>query len=542
MSALSDYDDGDYNVYDEYDDFPQTQPQDDDPSAPPEVDTQPQVLEYPWGYLHHIGKVLPSIPLIGSAVSIGRVPSQTVMLPDPDGKVISKHHALFCWVEVEGKRVVVLEDASSTHGTYVGKNKIERGAPRVVSNEDVVSFGYLGGTYGKQSHSTTGFGILTGSPAEYQHKDARCVWQQYRSVTKLGEGSFGVVRSATHLVTGAEVAVSEKTTMREINVMKLLRHPNICEILDAFMDRDGTIDLVLELVRGGDLCNFIRDSPSQRLGEDACLRRILKNILLTLDDPPVVKVADFGLAKVFDLSVAQQTMCGTPKYMAPETYTPPYAYTQAVDSWSIGIIVLVMLTGMDPSPNPSEAQLMEGQSIRLEEMISAASVSEEGADFIWRLVQRNPSNRMELTDALRHPWLAECAAADTERRDSDPSSDPAPLDRALTRTDNNSPPPSLGLDQVEMKDRVARDSIRTHHLPQLPDGAVQSSNQNDLDLSPPTEELYRPATPTNDSPGVSRKRKRSASLQSSAEPPLTTQLPSPPPVVGAASEETGEDC
>lgn len=87
-----------------------------------------------------------------------------------------------------------------------------------------------------------------------------------------------------------------------------------------------------------------------------------ENVLLTRDDPPIVKVADFGLAKVVDsltaLRVCQtisplssvyssiflQTMCGTPSYLAPEVVNQVQneGYSHLVDSWSVGVIVFSM--------------------------------------------------------------------------------------------------------------------------------------------------------------------------------------------------------
>ena len=100
-----------------------------------------------------------------------------------------------------------------------------------------------------------------------------------------------------------------------------------------------------------------------------------ENVLLTDDNPPVVKVADFGLAKVIDsmtmlrvrvvtaelqlqrrgvdVNVRGQTMCGTPAYLAPEVVnqTPGQeGYDQSVDSWSVGVIVFAMYAHSRISP------------------------------------------------------------------------------------------------------------------------------------------------------------------------------------------------
>jgi len=75
-----------------------------------------------------------------------------------------------------------------------------------------------------------------------------------------------------------------------------------------------------------------------------------ENVLLTSDNPPVLKVADFGLAKAVDSMTKFKTTCGTPCYLAPEVIlrSPEEEYSYLVDSWSVGVIVFSMLANASP--------------------------------------------------------------------------------------------------------------------------------------------------------------------------------------------------
>ena len=72
-----------------------------------------------------------------------------------------------------------------------------------------------------------------------------------------------------------------------------------------------------------------------------------------VEDPSrwVVKLSDFGVARTLDGGSAS-TFCGSPQYVAPEVLfardSPAVVYTNAVDTWSLGVIMFVMLCGFLP--------------------------------------------------------------------------------------------------------------------------------------------------------------------------------------------------
>ena len=115
-----------------------------------------------------------------------------------------------------------------------------------------------------------------------------------------------------------------------------------------------------------------------------------------------VKLIDFGLGKVVSSFIAPTSFVGTPEYFAPEVDPslrqgdPEVGYTSAVDMWSIGIVLFVMLAGHFPQ-KADDPMLAEAEALK--------TLSDEGRDFLLRLLKRNPRERMDATAALAHPWM-----------------------------------------------------------------------------------------------------------------------------------------
>jgi len=125
-----------------------------------------------------------------------------------------------------------------------------------------------------------------------------------------------------------------------------------------------------------------------------------------------VKVADFGLSKIVDSDQMLMTACGTPDYVAPEVLTL-CGYNQAVDIWSLGVIMYTMLCGYHPfiSDNMSElfSIIKRGRYAFPSEEWS--DISDSAKDLIGKLLEMNPKKRLTATEALRHPWVAGKAPA-----------------------------------------------------------------------------------------------------------------------------------
>ena len=201
----------------------------------------------------------------------------------------------------------------------------------------------------------------------------------------LGEGAYSVVRPAVARRSGERVAVKiinraglsaddENDLRTEVSILRRLKHPNIVRLID-FFEEPLTYIIIMEYVMGGELFDRIvkkafynekeaRDCVSALLNavkylhDRDIVHRDLKpeNLLLkSLDDDSDLKLADFGFAtEVHGNNLTQQ--CGTPGYVAPEIISRKN-YGKAVDMWSTGVIIYILLGGYPPFHHDNQKEL-----------------------------------------------------------------------------------------------------------------------------------------------------------------------------------------
>ncbi|KAI0630061.1 kinase-like domain-containing protein [Trametes polyzona] len=435
-----------------------------------------------WGYLIPCSANLRRIDFhkIRPKYQIGRNTEQNkndIILP---GLKISNFHCVIEWDGDETARSAVKVTDLSSNGTFINGEKIGKNHCKVLRDGNEIAFGTCvpqPANGGLEDYRFVYRHMASGPPS-------RGLYRYYDLLHELGKGSFATVMKALHKEEGKWYAVKmiqanklrrglshaslngeqseDKSSnfAREINILERLQHPNICQLKEVFFE-SYSINLVLEWVPGGDLLEYIlknsglREPEAQHLTYQICdalayvhgqgiAHRDLKpeNVLLTDDQPPMVKVADFGLAKVVDSMTMLRTMCGTPVYLAPEVVTqaPDEGYGQVVDSWSVGVIVYSMLTMSTPfGDEDMSTDVRTRVANRQVEwgLLREFNVSPEGIDFIKNLLQYDPRKRMTLADARHHPWLLEQSRQhqDTEyRRPRTASPDPAPLVEASMRS------------------------------------------------------------------------------------------------------------
>lgn len=112
-------------------------------------------------------------------------------------------------------------------------------------------------------------------------------------------------------------------------------------------------------------------------------------------------MADFGWA-VYAPKTKRTTFCGTLDYLSPEM-AAAQSYDYKSDNWAIGVLAYEFLTGMTPFEKPTKNDTIK--SIRSAKLKFPDHMSSEAVSFVKKLLKKKPEKRMELKDALKHPFL-----------------------------------------------------------------------------------------------------------------------------------------
>ncbi|MFB7369483.1 protein kinase [Streptomyces sp. NPDC056222] len=292
-----------------------------------------------------------------------------------------------------------LRDLGSSYGTYVNGSRLGRLTERLLADGDEIVIGDVRLRIGVEERAD--------APPEETVAPPLPAVPDYEVLRELGRGSQGVVHLARHRRTGESVALKRVLAVgvvdeharfafrREFESIRALRHPNIVEFRESG-DRDDAFWFACAYCSGGSLERLAArhegrvpvpralsvarqvlaglehahraELPAARLadGSEATARGLVHrdvkpaNILLTgeaTDDGPVVKLADFGLAKAFEhAGLSGHTRTGALGGTIP--FTPRgqllgYKYAgPEVDVWAAAACLYWMLTGATPRDFP----------------------------------------------------------------------------------------------------------------------------------------------------------------------------------------------
>jgi len=200
---------------------------------------------------------------------------------------------------------------------------------------------------------------------------------------------------------------------------------------DARFDNQDVILVVLELAQGGELFDFLTHAGSfdemtartyfrqlidgvQFAHNQGVVHRDLKPENLLLDQIFVLKLADFGFAKIFSPVAQARTMfteCGTPGYMAPEMSTGKGYDPVTTDIWACGVILFIMIAGFPPFQSTTMSDWWFAKLVANKHHLfwaahcRTATFSEPAKDLINRILAPDSSKRLSLAEIRKHPWF-----------------------------------------------------------------------------------------------------------------------------------------
>lgn len=258
-------------------------------------------------------------------------------------------------------------------------------------------------------------------------------------IKDVGRGAFGRVKIVKHKTTDAiyalkvmqkQMIIKTKNATQVVREKKLLAmvqpFPLVVSLESAMQDKN-CLYLLQEFINGGDLFHRLYNlegcfqTPTaqyyaccvaqmlERLHSFDILYRDLKPENLLLSDQGVLKMVDFGMAKICEGRT--YTLCGTPEYMAPEIIHS-WGHGKGVDVWALGVLIYEMLCGRNPFEDPSNSHSAVYRNISKGHIVFPPWLRDhQGKQLIRLMLVRQPSKRFGcgkngIKEIRKHSWFA----------------------------------------------------------------------------------------------------------------------------------------
>lgn len=322
------------------------------------------------------------------------------------------------------------------------------------------------GSSGPASRATSGQAAMTKKASSSGASKQPIKWIKG---ALIGAGSFGSVYLGMNAKNGLLMAVKQvelpsgqsqndqkKKRMLdalegEIELLKTIQHENIVQYLDSYAD--GThLNIFLEYVPGGSVVallrnygafeeplvgNFVRQilhGLSFLHGQDI-VHRDIKGANILVDNKSCIKISDFGISKKVESDLLTNARAHRPSlqgsvfWMAPEVVKQT-SYSRKADIWSLGCLVVEMMSGTHPWPNLNQMQALFKIGSCAKPSLPE-EISDEAVDFLNKTFEIDHEKRPTADELLRHPFITEEVLGGTKREGEEGDSEAGTGEAAL---------------------------------------------------------------------------------------------------------------
>jgi len=223
---------------------------------------------------------------------------------------------------------------------------------------------------------------------------------------------------------------NKERTEREINLLTLIRHKNLINLYEAFVE-DGKIYMVMDLAKDSIWGILKRNYPTgidekyisvilrqvleglKELHTHGVIHRDIKSPNILVSNNGNIKITDFGVSGILtDYEKKRTTFAGTVCWMAPEVMSQKSeGYDYSIDAWSLGITALELMFGNPPyvglhamktvmkiMSNPPPDPKKIGKELGIDTSVIFRS-------FVNSCLKKDPSDRKSIKDLLNHRFI-----------------------------------------------------------------------------------------------------------------------------------------
>ncbi|WNO09060.1 serine/threonine-protein kinase [Teredinibacter sp. KSP-S5-2] len=203
---------------------------------------------------------------------------------------------------------------------------------------------------------------------------------------------------------------------RESFIIAKLDHPNIINVIDQGITKNGQPYFVMNYVKGVDLDVVMRKGNVQMNAsldlfaqvakalsyahKNGIVHRDIKPSNILLDGEGTVRILDFGIAQLYrdfgqGIPNEDNMIMGTNSYLAPEMLESAANATHKSDIYSLGVVMYQFYTGQLPGQNPVNPRYLN------------SSLSPTLTELILRCLAKAPKDRPDNVDEIKHCLLTE---------------------------------------------------------------------------------------------------------------------------------------